>query len=95
MDAVKITLKHPIVAHGETVNELTLGEPTLGVLDDVEITVKGDGSVRLNLGDIAKLVANMADIPPSAAKSIRVSDLSKIGKEVMGFLSEFLPTGGS
>lgn len=94
-DTVKVTLRHPIEAHGQTVKILELKEPTLGVLDDVEISVKGDGSVRLNLGDLHKLVANMADIPPSAAKAIRVSDMGTIGKAVMGFLSEFLPTGES
>jgi hypothetical protein len=94
-DVVKVPLKHPIEAHGEKVSELELKEPTLGVLDDVEITVKGDGSVALNLGDLHKLVANMADIPPTAAKQIRVSDMGEIAKAVMGFLSEFLPTGGS
>ena len=94
-DKIKVTLKHAIEAHGQTVKILELKEPTLGVLDDVEISIKGDGSVRLNLGDIHKLVANMADIPPSAAKEIRVSDMGTISKAVMGFLSEFLPIGES
>ena len=95
MAKTTVTLKHPIEAHGDTYKTLTLDEPTLGVLDDVEISVKGDGSVRLNLGDLHKLVANMANIPPSAAKKIRVSDMAEIGEAVMGFLSEFLPTGES
>ncbi len=92
---VTITLKHPIEAHGDTLTTLSLSEPTLGVLDDVEISVRGDGSVQFNLGDLHKLVANMASIPPSAAKKIRVSDMAEIGKAVMGFLAEFLPTGAN
>jgi hypothetical protein len=92
---VTVDLKHPIEAHGKTVSSLDLDEPTLGALDDIEITVKGDGSVRLNLGDLAKLVSNMAGIPPSAAKQIRASDVPVIAKAVMGFLPNILPTGGS
>lgn len=91
----QVILKHPIQAHGETVDTLTLKEPTLGALDDVEIAVGGDGQVRLNLGDLHKLIASMADIPPSAAKKIHLSDLAAIGPAVMGFFSAFLPTGES
>lgn len=89
----RITLKHPIEAHGEKVTELTLKEPTLGVLDDIEVVVNGSGGARLNLGDLHKLVAGMAGIPPSAAKQIRVSDLGPIGAAVMDFLSAVLPAG--
>jgi hypothetical protein len=93
MSKQKVLLKHAIVAHGESVKELNLDEPDLGVLDDIHIEVSGEGKIKLNLGDLHKLVANMADIPPSAAKKIKVSDMAEIAKAVMGFLSEFLPTG--
>ena len=95
MAKVTVTLKTPIDAHGEKVSVLEFDEPTLGALDDIEIVVKGDGSVRLNLGDIAKLVSNMAGIPLSSARKIRAGDLPEIGKAVMGFLPDILPTGGS
>ena len=92
---ISVPLKHPIEAHGKTVDSLDLDEPTLGALDDIEIVVKGDGSVRLNLGDLAKLVSNMSGIPPSSAKQIKVSDVPEIAKAVMGFLPSIRLTGAS
>lgn len=92
MDPVKVTLKRPIEAHGETIKELTLDEPDCGGLDGVEITVT-EGGVKLNLGDMHKVIASMADIPPSSARKIKVSDLAKIIPVVMDFLPEFLRTG--
>jgi len=93
--AKKVTLKHPIEAHGKMISELELGEPDLGCLDDVEIAVNGSGQVKLNLGDIHKIVASMADIPPSSAKKIKLSDCLAMVGEIQGFLQEFLPTGGN
>lgn len=95
MGKVTVPLKSPIEAHGETIKELQLDEPDLGALDGVEIVVKGDGSVRINLGDLPKLVANMAGIPPSAAKKIKFGDVGAVGQAVMGFFPEFLRTGES
>ncbi|MFP3943816.1 MAG: phage tail assembly protein [Alphaproteobacteria bacterium] len=95
MKAKTITLKRPIEAHGKEVTELTFREPTLGVLDGLEIEVTGDGGVKLNLGDIVKLVASMAEIPPSSARQIALSDLKEIAGEVQDFFEQFLPAGGS
>ncbi|WP_339860384.1 phage tail assembly protein [Thalassospira alkalitolerans] len=92
MEPVKIDLKRPIEAHGETLKSLTLDEPDCGGLDGVEITVT-EGGVKLNLGDVHKIIASMAGIPPSAARTIKVSDLAKIIPVVMDFLPEFLRTG--
>lgn len=90
-----VKLKNPVEAHGETLTELTFDEPDLGVLDDIHIEVSGEGKMRLNLGDLHKLVANMANIPPTSAKKIKASDWPGITQQAMGFLSEFLPTGDS
>jgi hypothetical protein len=92
---VKVTLKHPIEANGETHRELDLNSPDLGALDGVNIEFDAAGKVKINLGDLVPLVANMAGIPPSAAKKIKLADLVGIGKEVKGFFTDFLPTGGS
>jgi len=89
----KITLKSPIKIQGIETTELMLSEPDLGVLDDVHIEVSGEGKVRLNLGDIPKLIANMANIPPSDAKKIKLKDMREIIPPVMDYLGEFLPTG--
>lgn len=99
MDPVKVPLSRPIQAHGATVTELTLKEPTLGVLEDIEIAIgsgaSGQGEVKLRLGAIITLVAALAEIPPSSAKQISASDLPALGKAVMGFMPAFLATGGT
>jgi|MDSZ01.3.fsa_nt_gb hypothetical protein len=95
MKPIKVTLKKPITAHGEDVKELTLNEPTLGALDGVDLEISSEGRVKINLGDIAKIVANMADIPPSSAAQISIFDLREIAPAVMDFLGGFLATGES
>ena len=92
-ETVTVSLKHPIEAHGQTHDTLRLREPTLGALEDIGITVRGDGAVRLNLGDLHRLAADMAGIPPSAAKKIHLSDAVAIGKAAAVFLKEFLQCG--
>ena len=92
-EAQTITLSHPIQVGDERVTTLTLREPTLAVLEDIHIAVR-DGEVRLNLGDIPKLVAGLAGIPLSIARKIRVSDLGKIAPVALGFIKPYLPTGG-
>jgi len=95
MGKVTVPLKSPIEAHGKTLSELELDEPDLGALEGIEITVKGDESVRLNLGDLHKLVSNMAGIPTSSAKKIKIGDLPAVGQAVLGFFPGFLRTGES
>lgn len=99
MDPIKVTLSRPIQAHGAEVRVLTLKEPTLGVLEDIEIAIgggaDGKGEVKINLGSIARVVAAMADIPPSSARQIAVGDLAVLGKAVLGFMPAFLGTGAS
>ena len=92
---VTVTLSTPIEAHGEQVRELTLSEPTIGVLDGVHIDVGMDGRVRLDLGDLHRLVAGMAGIPPSSARQIRLSDMAPLARAVMDFLpTAHLPDSG-
>jgi hypothetical protein len=95
MKPIKAPLKTPIEAHGEKVSELTLNEPDLGGLDGVDLTVSMEGTIKINLGDLHKIIASMAGIPPSAAKKIKISDLKNIAPAVMDFLGEFLPTGAN
>ena len=83
---VTIRLRTPIEAHGETVSELTLAEPTLGVLEGVRLEVGASGGVHVDLGDLHRLVAGMAGIPPSVARRIRVTDLAPLAGAVMDFL---------
>ena len=83
---VTVSLSAPIEAHGQQVTELTLSEPTIGVLDGVQIDVGMEGRVRLDLGDLHRLVAGMAGIPPSSARQIRISDMAPLARAVMDFL---------
>lgn len=91
--ATTIELTRPIEAHGDTIRVLELSEPDLGALDGVHITVNGEGAVQLNLGDLQKLVASMANIPPSAAKKISLADAPKLMAAVKDFFGDFLPIG--
>lgn len=91
---MEIELSRPIEAHGETVSVLKLSDPDLGALEDIRISVNGEGAVQLDLGDVQKLVANMADIPRSAAKSISLRDAPKLLAAVKDFFGDSLPIGG-
>jgi hypothetical protein len=92
---MEVKLKHPIQANGETLSKLDLKSPDLGALDSINIEFDTAGKIKINLGDLVPLVANMAGIPPSSAKKIKLVDLVEIGKAVKGFFEDFLPTGGS
>lgn len=92
---IKIPLKTPISAHGEEVKTLVLRDPTLGCLEGVKLSVDGNGKVEFDLGSIYHLVAGMADIPPSAAQSIRLGDMLGVVEHIKGFLGDFLQTGGT
>ena len=92
-EPLTVRLSAPIQAHGETVSELTLREPTLGMLDDVHLFVGSAGELRVNLGDLHRVVAGMAGIPPSAARAISLRDLGEIGPALAGFFGLSLGTG--
>ena len=88
---VTVPLSRPIEAHGEQVTQLTLSEPTIGVLDGVHLDVGLDGRVRLDLGDLHRLVAGMAGIPPSSARQIRITDMAPLARAAMDFLPSTPP----
>ena len=95
MEEQKITLSHPIEAFGESVTELTLGDPDLRVLDDVRLKVDTDGAMDINLGDMHKLIAGMANIPKSSARKIKLRDLKLLVPVIADFLGLAQPTGAS
>ena len=94
MEPRTITLKSSIEAHGEQVTELTLTEPDLGALDGVDIAIT-EGALKFNLGDMRKIFAAMAGIPPSAAGKIKLGDVRQVVEVVLDFLDISLPTGES
>ena len=84
-DSITVKLRVPIQAHGEKVSTLTLRDPDLGVLEGVSIDV-GERGVTIHFSQLPALIAAMADIPPSSAKTIKLRDLVVIGPKVFDFL---------
>ena len=87
-------LDYPIQSHGQTVSTLTLSRPDVGSLEGLEMIIDKHGNKRFDLGMLVGPIARMAGIPPSAAKTITISDLVKHGGELLDFLGlTFLMTG--
>ncbi|MEM7047826.1 MAG: phage tail assembly protein [Pseudomonadota bacterium] len=92
--AIEIKLRTPIEANGKEHDTLTLREPTLGDLQGLTLfAISQTEGVTPRLGDIAKLIGRLADIPESSSKKIPLRDLLRAGEELMGFLDVSLPTG--
>lgn len=94
-DTVTIPLSRPIEANGETLNEITLKEVDLGSLEGVNLVIDDAGNLRLNLGDLHRLVAAMAQIPPSSARKILIRDAFAAKDAIGDFFGISLPTGRS
>jgi hypothetical protein len=90
--AKTVALTVPIEAHGETLNALTFNEPTLAVLEDLELEIR-DGGAKLKGEMITKAIAALAGIPPTSARQIALADLPAIGRELADFLPASLLTG--
>lgn len=75
-----IKLNYPVQAEGRSIEEITLRRPKARDLRKME-TAKG--------GDIAKsidLIANLAELPPSAIEDLDASDFQSLSDKVAGFL---------
>lgn len=89
---MKVTLSTPIQAHGEEVTELDLREPTA---EDVIalgypylIIISGDDdsqAMEIRPKIIARYIAKLAGIPPSAINKVTPGDFSRLTGAVMGF----------
>ncbi len=84
-----ITLSEPIQAHGEEVTELTFRGPTLGDLEEYELTTAGLSKGSTIIG----LTSKLTGLPPSSIRKIEGRDLAKIQEVVTGFFDESLQTG--
>ena len=93
--AETLTLTKPIRIGGEDVSELTLTEPTLGMLDGVALKITAEGELNIDLGAIRLLLGRMANIPPSAAKAITLKDAIGARDVISAFFDDFLQTGGT
>jgi len=77
-----IKLQFPIESEGQTIETITLRRPKARDLKKME-TGKG--------GEIAKsidLIANLAEIPPSAVEDLDAADFQAISGVVAGFLDQ-------
>ena len=90
-----LTLTKPIRVGAEDVTELTLTEPTLGMLDGVSLRISAEGELNIDLGAIRILLARMANIPPSAAQNITIKDALAAQEVVADFFGDFLQTGAT
>ena len=93
--ATTLTLSKPLRVGAEDVSELTLIEPTLGMLDGVSLRITSEGELNLDLGAIRLLMGRMANIPPSSAKNITLKDAIRAKDVIADFFDDFLPTGGT
>lgn len=75
------TLKTPIMVGGEKIDTLTLTDPTIGQLSGIKLPISGG----FDLEQLPKMVAVVANIPPSSAEQIKVSDMVVFFERVMDF----------
>jgi len=87
---MEIKLSQPITAHGETIDSITLREPTGGDFIDIghPLNINSDESFYFRMDVIAKYIVRLGKIPSSAVREISPNDLQKIALEVASFLGE-------
>ena len=85
---MKIELKYPIQAHGETVTALEFPERIQ--IRHLKAMDEGKGEV----GKLAALIGSLANIPPSSVDQIDAEDFNPIADTVTGFLSRLQQTAG-
>ena len=83
-----ITLSKPIRVGDEEVIELTLKEPTLDSIEEVNLTIQSDGSFKIKLGDLLPFIVRSANIPLSSVRKISITDLPKFMEAFFSFLDE-------
>ena len=89
-----IKLSRPIEAHGEQIDMLELHDLDLGGISDIHLEIEMEEleedkeriRVRLDLGDLHKIVSAVAQIPRSSARRILFRDLLKAKAEIADFL---------
>lgn len=78
----KIQLEYPVEAEGQTIDAITIRRPKARDLKRMEVA-KG--------GEIAKsidLIANLAELPPSAIEDLDAADFQAVSEVVAGFLGQ-------
>lgn len=90
-------LSRPIQAHGETLTELTLREPTgkdirtAGAPYKMEFTASGGQLMHIDTEAVARLISALAGIPPSSVDQLTAKDFNAAQAEVISFFGDAVP----
>ena len=85
---MKIKLSAPIEAHGETLDELDLREPTpadVRAIKSLPYALDRDENVHVRPDVVAQYISRLASIPNSSVDKIDLVDFNSICWTVAGF----------
>lgn len=92
MSGTTVPLSKPVTAHGESLSELTLREPTTKDIIELglpTLIIPGDDGqstgVELRQKVIARYVSRLASIPMSSVEALTIKDFSLATAAVMSF----------
>lgn len=91
---MKFKLSNPISAHGETVDELDLREPTpadVRAIKSLPYAVDKDENVQVRADVVAQYISRCAGIPPSSVDQIGLGDFNTLCWTVNGFFLRQAP----
>ena len=85
---VTVNLAAPVEAHGETLTELTLREPTGKDIRSFGMPFRigaEDGSIVIDSAAMHRYIAGLAGLPPSAVDRMTPTDWQAAMAAVLGF----------
>lgn len=94
IDPNTIILTRPIQAHGRTLDELVLREPTTEEIMEEGypyLVVQGQGGlsgIQLQPKVVGRYIVRLAGMPMSSVKQLHPNDLQKAQAVVMGFFGQ-------
>jgi hypothetical protein len=88
-----VKLRAPIKAQGQELQELTFREPTGVDLAAIGMpfTVGQDGGLNIATAPMARMMARLANIPPSSIGQLSAPDWMAAAMEVLGFFATETP----
>lgn len=93
MPEVTIELKYPIKAEGKELHELVLTRPKAKHFKNIRMTQNAHGGTDLEMKDMLKLIASLANIPPSSVDNIDMVDMEEIGQAIEGMMGKSKKAG--
>lgn len=90
MSSRVVDLTKPVTAHGQTLTQLELSEPTAEDIMELgyPFLVHQGGSIELRPKVVGQYVVRLAKVPMPTVKQLSISDLQACTAEVMGFFGE-------